>query len=186
MDVYNRGKGFTLYELLISIALTAVILALAAPSFQSLVERNSLSVEATKILSLLSYVRTEAIKRNSSVSLCPSLNGLECDSGSSWMDGWIVFSDQAKFGELDHENDRVLRVGEPVTAGYILYSTKHQQWFGYRSDGVSVGSSGSGNTSFVICRPEGLIEGSRVVVSTTGRPRFASGLDGKLCEASDG
>lgn len=186
MDVFNRGKGFTLYELLISIALTALILTLAAPSFQSLIERNSISVEATKILSLLSYVRTEAIKRNSSVSLCPSLNGLECDAGSSWMDGWIVFSDQAKPGELDHDNDRILRVGEAVSAGYVLYSTKHQNWFGYRSDGVSVGSSGSGNTSFVICRPEANVEGARVVVSITGRPRFASGLAGKLCEADSG
>ncbi|HEB26441.1 MAG TPA: prepilin-type N-terminal cleavage/methylation domain-containing protein [Porticoccus sp.] len=182
MDFFNRKKGFTLVELLITIALVAVISALAVPSFQTLIKKSRTSVEAQRVLTTLYYARMEAIKRNSLVSLCPSSDGLACNPDLSWMDGWIVFSDRGKRGELDHDMDRVIRVGDPAQNGYLLYTTKHHKWFGYQSDGNSVGSSGSGNTSFIICSPDGGIEGRRVVVSITGRPRVATGIGDRVCD----
>tara|TARA_R110000822_G_scaffold159476_34_gene299727 strand:- start:6229 stop:6786 length:558 start_codon:yes stop_codon:yes gene_type:complete len=183
MDCFNKTKGFTLFELLIAMALVAVISALAVPSFQLLIKKNQYSLEAQRVLATLNYVRMEAIKRNGLVSVCPSLDGLACDHNLSWKDGWIIFSDKAKRGELDHDEDRVLRIGDPIRKGYLLYATKHHYWFGYRSDGTSVGSSGSGNTSFIICSPEaGFDEGRRVVVSLTGRPRVTAGIGGRVCD----
>jgi type IV fimbrial biogenesis protein FimT len=182
MDFFNRKKGFTLVELLITIALMAVISALAVPSFQMLLLKNRISFENERIFETLYYIRTEAIKRNNQVSWCPSSDGLDCDPELSWMDGWIIFSDQAKRGELDHESDKVLRVGVGLPAGYLLYSTKHQKWFGYRPNGTSVGSSGSGNTSFIVCTPEEGVDGKRVIVSITGRPRVAMGIGDRVCE----
>lgn len=184
MDFFNRKKGFTLVELLITIALVAVISALAVPSFQTLIKKNRTSVEAQRVLTTLYYARMEAIKRNSQVSLCPSSDGLACNPDLSWMNGWIVFSDRAKRGELDHDTDRVLRVGGPVKNGHLLYTTKHHKWFGYQPDGNSVGSSGSGNTSFIICYPKGGAEGRRVVVSITGRPRIDEGIGNRVCNSN--
>ncbi|MEH6616959.1 MAG: GspH/FimT family pseudopilin [Porticoccus sp.] len=183
MDFFNRKKGFTLVELLITIALVAVISALAVPSFQILIKKHKISLEARRVLTTLHFTRMEAIKRNSLVSLCPSSDGLDCSPDLNWMDGWIVFSDRGKRGELDHVLDRVIRVGDPAKKGNILYTTKHHKWFGYQPDGHSVGSSGSGNTSFIICSPGGGIEGQRVVVSLTGRPRVAAGIGNRVCDS---
>jgi type IV fimbrial biogenesis protein FimT len=185
MDFFNRKKGFTLVELLITMALVAILSALAVPSFQTLIKKNRVSVEAQRVLTTLFYTRMEAIKRNSLVSLCPSSDGLACNSELSWMDGWIIFSDRAKRGKLDHDMDRVLRIGGPIKNGHLLYSTKHHKWFGYQPSGNSVGSSGSGNTSFIICSPKGDVEGRRVVVSITGRPRIDEGIGkNRVCHSN--
>ena len=78
MDFFNRKKGFTLVELLITIALMAVISALAAPSFQALIKKYKIALEARRVLATLNFTRMEAVKRNSLVSLCPSSDGLAC------------------------------------------------------------------------------------------------------------
>ena len=53
MDCFNKTKGFTLFELLIAMALVAVISALAVPSFQLLIKKNQYSLEAQRVLATL-------------------------------------------------------------------------------------------------------------------------------------
>lgn len=91
---YN-SKGFTLLELIVTLAVAAIVLSMAIPSFTSSILNNNSIALGTEFNSALQFARSEAIKRSSRVSICPSANGETCLSASDWAKGWMVFVDLA-------------------------------------------------------------------------------------------
>lgn len=91
----NYSRGFTLYELMIVLALAGLILGLGAPSFNEFRRNNRLTGTGNDFLGALLMARTEAIKRQQPVSLCASDNAsaaaATCSDGA--FNGWIVFED---------------------------------------------------------------------------------------------
>jgi prepilin-type N-terminal cleavage/methylation domain-containing protein len=87
--------GFTLMELMIVIALAAVILAIGAPNFREFRQNNRLTAVANDFLASVSLARTEAVKRQNPVSLCASDNPAAADASCAPGDfsRWIVFED---------------------------------------------------------------------------------------------
>lgn len=79
----RNADGFTLIELMITIAVLAITLAVAVPNFQNVINRNRLVASANEAVGALQVARMEAIRRNARVELCPSTNGTTC-SGSDW------------------------------------------------------------------------------------------------------
>jgi type IV fimbrial biogenesis protein FimT len=75
--------GFTLVELMITVAVLAIVLAIAVPSFRDMINRNQLVSAANEVSATLNLARMEAIRRNRRVEICPSTNGTSC-SGSNW------------------------------------------------------------------------------------------------------
>jgi type IV fimbrial biogenesis protein FimT len=88
-------EGFSIVELMIVVVLAAIILGLGAPSFADFQRNNRLSSAANDLLGMIQTARGEAIKRQSPVSICPSLdpsaNSPEC-GGNSFL-GYIAFDD---------------------------------------------------------------------------------------------
>lgn len=80
----TKQSGFTLIELMITIAIVAVLTAVAIPSFSTMRDRNSVTTEANKLLSSILFARSEAIKRESPVVI---------RRGISWNARWYVFND---------------------------------------------------------------------------------------------
>lgn len=76
------ARGFTLLELMVVVALLAIISALAAPSFKNLLASQRVRVTAYNIVADLILARSEALKRGENVSLTPAL--------SQWTNGWSV------------------------------------------------------------------------------------------------
>lgn len=68
----NRS-GFTLVELLVTIAVVAIFSVVAIPNFQGLLERNKVASDYNLVLSAVNYARSEAVKRRTAVTL--SLSG---------------------------------------------------------------------------------------------------------------
>lgn len=91
----DRAVGFTLMELLIVVALAAIILALGAPQFGEFQRNNRLTSASNDLLAALQLARTEAIKRQRPVALCavadPRADAPSCTGGD--FQGWIVFED---------------------------------------------------------------------------------------------
>lgn len=87
-------QGFTLIELMITLALVAIALTLALPSFEDSFRRNRVASATNELMASFALARTEAVRRNYSVTddrnvvLCPSADGAAC--GGAWSDGWIV------------------------------------------------------------------------------------------------
>ncbi|MGB5065269.1 MAG: GspH/FimT family pseudopilin, partial [Candidatus Competibacter sp.] len=71
----NRKSGFTLIELMITVALAAIVLTLGVPAFQETIRNNRLATTVNDFISSLNLTRSEAIKRGTRVTLCKSANG---------------------------------------------------------------------------------------------------------------
>ncbi|WP_323003098.1 GspH/FimT family pseudopilin [Denitromonas sp.] len=76
------NRGFTLVELMITLAIMAIIAAFAAPSFTRLIEDNRVTTQANDLLSSLSLARSEAVKRGVTVTVTPNAGGFAA--------GWCV------------------------------------------------------------------------------------------------
>lgn len=88
----RKPAGVTLVELIIALAVLAILMTIAAPGFRDLRQRHQVSAVADALWADLTYARYEAVLRASFVSLCPSSTGDECSGDTSYADGWIVYA----------------------------------------------------------------------------------------------
>ena len=85
----TRGSGFTLVELMVTIAVLAIIASIAIPSMRSLIASNRLAAMSTDVVASLQLARSEAIRRNAPVTVCSSSDGASCQASTDWS-RWIV------------------------------------------------------------------------------------------------
>jgi type IV fimbrial biogenesis protein FimT len=104
--VLTRASGVTLIELTMTMAIVAVLMAVAIPSFQYVTNSNRISSEANALLGDMQFARGEAIKQGLTVIVCTSSDQKTCSGSTSWKSGWIVYVDINNNGTLDS--------GEPV------------------------------------------------------------------------
>lgn len=100
--------GFTLIELMVTIAVLAIVVTIAAPSFTTMINNNRSVALGEELATALNYARSEAVKRGASVSICASSDGATCTAANTWTQGWIVLSDTAS-GSSAPTVDAVLR-----------------------------------------------------------------------------
>lgn len=84
----TRACGFTLIELMVTIAVASILLVIALPSYRTLVLNNRQSSVVDAITSASQYARSTALTSDASILLCPDGGGGAC--GASWSSGWIV------------------------------------------------------------------------------------------------
>ncbi len=119
-----RARGFTLIELMVTIAIAAILITLAAPSFKGLIQSNSISSSVNMFMADLRYARSEAVRRGGTVVMCrsdsPEAANPTCGSGSGpggngWVSGWIIFYDESGDGNRTSA-EPLMRVQAPVSA----------------------------------------------------------------------
>jgi type IV fimbrial biogenesis protein FimT len=121
---HQRLAGFTLIELMVTISVLSILLAIAVPNFTTFIRNNRLAAQTNAVLGALNYARAEASTRGQSVSVCaanPTRDG--CNNANNWMNGWIIFTDRTGVvGQLDG-TDRVLQTGGLPTNGFAIGAT---------------------------------------------------------------
>ena len=164
-----KQRGFTLIELLVTIAMVGILAALAAPSFSSAILSNKLTTTANSFMSSALFARSEAIKRNVSVTLCRSTDGLSCATSGTWQQGWIVmcsFNTATPGVCVSGGTDTlVLLRQQAISSDFHFTGDVYPLVF----DPAGVGTTPS---SLTLCRaiPAAGTQERTILVSATGRP----------------
>jgi type IV fimbrial biogenesis protein FimT len=117
--VAGTSAGFTIIELLVAVAVVAILSIAALPSFFSAVERNRIVSQNNELLASFSYARTEAIRRNATVGVCAlNATGNGCAT-DNWNRGWAVWTDTNRNGAFNLGTDEVLRINALKTNDQI-------------------------------------------------------------------
>lgn len=85
-----RVSGFTLIELMVAVAVIAILAVVAMPNLQSVINANRLQAQSDELAATLQLARGEAIRRNVRVDVCPTTDGTTCSGGTGAWDRWIV------------------------------------------------------------------------------------------------
>ena len=165
---FNKYRGFTLIELMITLAIAVILLTVGIPSFSEIIKNNRLTTEINELVTSLNLGRTESIKRGIDVTICKSNTGTSC--AGNWENGWIVFVDNDDDGSVD-AGETILRVHDDLAAGDTLAFPRNR--ISYSAQGFAVGFTGT----FVLCDDRGSSEGKGLIVSNTGRIRTASSAE---------
>lgn len=111
--------GFTLVELMTTLAVAAVILTLAVPSFSTIIKDNRQVTQANDLITTLVYARSEAINRGSRITVCKSNDAATCAASGGWEQGWIAFVDANSDANVN-AGEEILRVHSALSVSTTL------------------------------------------------------------------
>ncbi len=119
-------SGFTFIELLVTLAVVAIMLAMSVPGFQAMLSGNAIASLSNEFVAALHLTRSEAIKRGTRVTMCKSANSTVTPptcGGSGWQDGWLIFVDSsAPLGQFN-VSEVIIQRHEALPAGVTLAAT---------------------------------------------------------------
>lgn len=151
-----RQQGFTLYELMITIAVAAVIISYGVPTFRTLIQNSRAHAHANDIITALNLGRNEAIHRGSAVTVCSSTNGTTCAGSTDWTSGYVIRS----------ASGTVLRSWPELRGGdNVLTANVSQVRFGPRGD-IDSGAAPQLQLALPDCSGD---QGRNIAINMAGR-----------------
>lgn len=109
-DLKYLSGGFNLFELVMVMSIIAILATIGIPSFKYVTTANRISSEVNSLLGDMQFAHSEALKEGQYVTVCASSNPTavtpSCSASTSWLNGWIVFSDP--------NQNQIVDVGEPI------------------------------------------------------------------------
>lgn len=162
----RRGQGFTLIELMITISIAGILLAIAIPSMRDMIHQNRLAGHVNEFVAANMLARSEAIKRGKTVTLCRSTSAESasaCTAGAGdWNTGWLA----VVVDPVDASKNEVLTRQGALPAGTTVTSALDSVV--YNGMGQPVLAATSASTGFTFsndCR----LSGRQVDIGRTGR-----------------
>lgn len=185
---FLRYSGFTVTELVITLAIAAVLLTLAAPNMRDFIRNNRITTETNTLIAHINLARSEATKRNVVVALCrknpdpAKQNPPECGGGTAkdWSSGWLVYatsltSADAFIAAPDYDSARIppdtLLKDEPtITNGVTVTSdTDGDLRIGYLPSG-QLTVAANVTLSYSVCDDRNEAHGKNITILASGRP----------------
>lgn len=161
-------RGITLIELLIALAIAAVLLGLSLPSFAALKARNDVAASHNLMMTGFAAAREAAIVHRAPAVLCPGSSETGCRKDGIWDGGWMIWLDRNDNGSFD-SSDTLLRSETGFDGELAIRSSKHRSRVTFQPNGMAEGS----NLTVKLCDSEGTaLRG--LVTSNTGRTRSST------------
>jgi type IV fimbrial biogenesis protein FimT len=177
-------RGFTLVELVITLVVLGVLMAMAIPSFRYVQNSSRLSGASNELVASLQSARMEAVRRNGRVVLCSSADGASCSADVN-SGGWLVFADADGDSTVDAgetvllanslKAPLTLQANSAVTEGIVVF----------RSDGMARAKGGQLLTGqYRICMATTVPSDNarNVEIGTGGRVRVARASTAGVCD----
>lgn len=173
----ERNGGFTLVELLVTLAIGSIMLSLAVPSLSGMlaIQRSNSTVNA--LVSVLNLARNEAIKRNGRAVLCKSADGATCTASGGWEQGWILFADANNNATRDAD-EAIIQIQASAASGLrVNGNAPISRYVSYSASGTAKLTSGAFQAgTLTVCPADGAGGNVRqLVLSGTGRVRIQKG-----------
>lgn len=181
-------RGMTLLELLVTLTIVAIITTFAVPGMSRMINSQTTISQTSKLNAALAYARSEAVARSGDVAMCATTNGTTCSGGTSWSEGWIIYTENNNQAGLQ-AGDEILKVQQdlPQSArlaadtGYVRFNNMGRP---INDSGRLMESLAQANAiEFQLCDRAAAEDTSRVVrLSNTGSTRTTKG--NAACPAS--
>jgi len=137
-------RGFTLYELLITMLVIGIVLSVGIPSFSDFTRNSRITSTANDMHSSFQLARSEAARSKAPITICSSADPLGaalCD-GASFDDGWIIFTDLNGDIQRAGAGETVLRAHPPVDTTINISTNANADYFGFAATGLGRGDVG--------------------------------------------
>lgn len=170
----RRARGFTLVEMLVTLAVAIIMVAWAAPSFLVSIQNNRITTDTNGLIADISLMRSEAVKRATAVTLCSTTDGATC-TGGQWASGRLLFADPNGDGAFTAGEDVLIRVREPMAGTDVITLTgfNNATFLQVTSAGMLPGAAGS----LKICDTKRTgTYGNSVDIIATGRPHLTKSV----------
>jgi len=163
MKTISQKSGFTLVELIVTLAVAAIILGWAVPSVSALMKNNRTTTNVSDFLGALNYARSEAITRGSRVTICiANATFTQCDTSGTakWKNGWLIYDDPtgSTVTIVDPTTD-ILRIHQGLSGNSTtldlpstgIASRKKHLSFTATGTGLDQVKGDGGNWTYVLC-----------------------------------
>ena len=163
----TKSRGFTLIELMITLAVVATLCTISMPSLAALLSSSHARSAQNTLVTAINLARIAAVTRQSEVILCPSSDLDRCDASLWWQHGWIVFEDLNHDGQ-HQPNEPIINVTQ-AQKQMAIATTVGRDHVTYRPDGSASGT----NVTFTLCDRRGAKFANTVIINNAGRARHA-------------
>jgi type IV fimbrial biogenesis protein FimT len=166
-----RNQGVTLVELLFTVAILAIALSIAAPSFSELLSNHKASTATQDLRSALDFARESAVHSGQPMSIAP-LEG-------NWISGWEVFVDPDNRGVRASAYPPLIIHG-PLGIRQIQTDSTSRRYIHFTARGNSIQPNGAFHSGTLTLCGDG-DSSFRIVINKAGRIRTESGATETLC-----
>ncbi len=164
--MHARQGAYSLYELLMTLSLFALVMTLGLPSFGKIVASHRLRVEVDALFHAIHLARKESVVRRRVVTICPTRDGQLCDQTLDWSAGWMMFVNHDRSSAQTRQDDEPVLFRSRSNSGIRI--TANRRIFSLRSTQLR-----ATNGTVVFCDEADRVAPRALVVSYTGRPRVA-------------
>lgn len=166
-------SGATMLELMVVVAVSAILLGIGIPSFASFTSNSRLANATNSLVSSLHLARSEAIKRSARAVMCPSSTATTCAASGGWHQGWLLFHDANNNAVLDGGETVILTQAGMPEGFRLTGNTPVSRYISYTPSGATRQISGAFQAgTLTVCNDSGSSDEARkIIISSTGRPR---------------
>jgi type IV fimbrial biogenesis protein FimT len=161
-----RNQGFSLIELMTTLAVVAIVLSVGVPGFSRFISDNRRAAQTNYMLAAIARARSEAMRTSRVVSVCPSADGATCvDGDAGWQIGYIVFAnaDAADLDTVDADDEIIETYAATGGEATLRPSAAVENFMAFRPTGVPVSAG-----EFAWCDSRGADAGRAIIVRPSG------------------